>query len=105
MYPNLTKTQVDKFEKDLEYSKYEIQKDTKIQMEIISHSKVVDGSHDRRGGKAECLRTLLLKRVVCISLYNKGHSYIRNRRPDVKESGRKFESDTSISVNAMSFNR
>ena len=25
------------------YSKYEIQKDTKIETEIISHSKVIDG--------------------------------------------------------------
>ena len=43
MYPDPAKTQVDIFEKNSQYSKNEIQKDTKIQTEIISHSKVIDG--------------------------------------------------------------
>ena len=108
MYPNPTKTQVDKFEKSSEYSKYEIQKDTKIQTEIIRHSNVIDGKvmpgRAVKGGKGECLRTFVLNRVE-LSLHNKGHPYICNKRPEAKGSGRKLGSGTSISANAMSFNR
>ena len=100
-----TKTHVDKFEKNSKYSKYEIQKDTKIQTEIISLSKVIDGKVMIGGAiRGACLRTLVLNKVV-LSLYNKGHSYICNKRPEAKGSGRKLKSDTSISANVMSFNR
>ena len=40
---HLSKTQVDKFDKNSETFKIQIQKDAKIQTEIISHSKVTDG--------------------------------------------------------------
>ena len=48
-----------KFQK---YSKYEIQKDTKVQTEIITHSKVIDikVSHDRRGGEGGSVSELSL---------------------------------------------
>ena len=83
------------------YSKYEIQKDAKIQSEIISQSKVIDGKAMIGRAVKEVLSQNPSSKQ---GLYKKGHFYICNKRPEAKGRERKLKSDTSISANVMSFN-